>query len=72
MAANEDYAPSKDTVNAVVRSSEKLEGAAKLILMLEDKAGIEQIRPQSSRRCAPSWRLAPPTSTTPGKRPRKN
>ena len=44
-AANEDYAPSKDTVNAVVRSSEKLEGAAKLILMLEDKAGIEQITP---------------------------
>ena len=43
MAANEDYAPSKDTVNAVVRSSEKLEGAAKLFLMLEDKAGIEQI-----------------------------
>ena len=29
----------------MVRSSEKLEGAAKLILMLEDKAGIEQITP---------------------------
>ena len=45
MAANEDYAPSKAMVNAVVRSSEKLEGAAKLISMLEDKADIEQITP---------------------------
>ena len=45
MAANEDYAPSKDMVNAVVQSAEKLEGAAKLISMLEDKADIEQITP---------------------------
>lgn len=45
MAANEDYAPSKAMVNAVVQTSEKLEGAAKLISMLEDKADIEQITP---------------------------
>lgn len=45
MAANEDYAPSKAMVNAVVRSSEKLEGAARLISMLEDKADIDQITP---------------------------
>lgn len=45
MAANEDYAPSKAMVNAVVQSAEKLEGAAKLIAMLEDKADIEQITP---------------------------
>ena len=45
MAANEDYAPTDDMVNAVVQASEKLEGAAKLIAMLEDKADIEQITP---------------------------
>lgn len=45
MAANEDYAPTKDMVNAVVQSAEKLEGAAKLISMLEDKADVEQITP---------------------------
>lgn len=45
MAANEDYAPTKDMVNAVVQSAEKLEGTAKLISMLEDKADIEQITP---------------------------
>lgn len=45
MAANEDYAPSKAMVNAVIQSAEKLEGAAKLISMLEDKADIEQITP---------------------------
>ncbi len=45
MAANEDYAPTKAMVNAVVQSAEKLEGAAKLISMLEDKADIEQITP---------------------------
>lgn len=45
MAGNEDYAPTKDMVNAVVQASEKLEGAAKLISMLEDKADIEQITP---------------------------
>lgn len=45
MAANVDYAPTKDMVNAVVQTVEKLEGAAKLIAMLEDKADIEQITP---------------------------
>ena len=45
MAANEEYAPSKAMVNAVVQSTEKLEGAAKLISMLEDKADVEQITP---------------------------
>lgn len=45
MTANEDYAPSKELVNAVVQSTEKLEGAAKLIAMLEDKADIEKITP---------------------------
>lgn len=45
MAANEDYAPSKAMVNAVVQSAERLEGAAKLISMLEDKADVEQITP---------------------------
>lgn len=45
MAANEDYAPTKAMVNAVVQSAEKLEGAAKLISMLEDKADIEHITP---------------------------
>ena len=43
MAANEDYAPSKAMVNAVVRSSEKLEGAASLLTMLEDKADNQRI-----------------------------
>lgn len=45
MAANVDYAPTKDMVNAVIQSVEKLEGAAMLISMLEDKADIEQITP---------------------------
>ena len=45
MAANEDYAPSKAMVNTVFQSAEKLEGAAKLISMLEDKADVEQITP---------------------------
>ena len=45
MATNADYAPPKDMVNAVVQSSEKLEGAAKLIAMLEDKADVERITP---------------------------
>ena len=43
MAANEDYAPTKAMVNVVVQSAEKLEGAAKLISMLEDKADVERI-----------------------------
>lgn len=43
MAANEDYAPSKGLVNVVVHSSEKLEGAASLLKMLEDKVDNQQI-----------------------------
>ncbi len=43
MAANEEYAPSKELVNVMVRSSEKLEGAASLLTMLEDKADSAQI-----------------------------
>ena len=43
MAANEEYAPSKELVNVVVHSSEKLEGAASLLKTLEDKADSEQI-----------------------------
>ncbi len=43
MAANEEYAPSKELVNVVVHSSEKLEGAASLLKMLEDKADNQQI-----------------------------
>lgn len=45
MAANEEYAPSKELVNVVVHSSEKLEGAASLLKTLEDKADSEQITP---------------------------
>ena len=43
MAANEDYAPPRELVNVVVHSSEKLEGAASLVTMLEDKADSAQI-----------------------------
>lgn len=43
MAANEEYALSKEPVNVVVRSSEKLEGAASLLKTLGDKADSEQI-----------------------------
>ena len=43
MAASEDYAPSKELVNVVVHSSEKLEGAASLLTMLEDKADSVQV-----------------------------
>lgn len=43
MAANEEYAPSKELVNVMVRSSKKLEGVASLLKMLEDKANSEQI-----------------------------
>lgn len=43
MAANEDYAPPRELVNVVVHSSEKLEGAASLLVMLEDKADSVQI-----------------------------
>jgi hypothetical protein len=43
MAANEDYAPPRELVNVMVQSSEKLEGAASLLMMLEDRADSEQI-----------------------------
>lgn len=43
MAASAEYAPPKELVNVVVQSSEKLEGAASLLEMLEDKADTEQI-----------------------------
>ena len=43
MTANEDHAPPKELVNVVVQSSEKLEGAASLLTMLEDKADTEQV-----------------------------
>lgn len=43
MAANEEYAPSKEPVNVAVRSSERLEGAASLLKMLEDKADSQRI-----------------------------
>lgn len=43
MASSADYAPSKELVNAMVESSEKLEGAASLLEMLEDKADNQQI-----------------------------
>ncbi len=43
MAANEDYAPTKELVNVVVQSSERLEGAASLLAMLEDKADSQRI-----------------------------
>lgn len=45
MAANADYAPTNEMVNVVVQASEKLDGAARLIAMLEDKADIERITP---------------------------
>ena len=43
MAANEDYAPPRELVNVAVHSSAKLEGAASLLAMLEDKADSAQI-----------------------------
>lgn len=43
MAASAEYAPPKELVNAMVQSSEKLEGAASLLAMLEDKADNQRI-----------------------------
>lgn len=43
MAANKDYVLSNEMVNVMVQSSEKLEGAASILAMLEDKAGSQQI-----------------------------
>ncbi len=43
MAASAEYAPPKELVNIMVQSSEKLEGAASLLTMLEDKADNQRI-----------------------------
>lgn len=43
MAASAEYAPPKKLVNVMVQSSEKLEGAASLLEMLEDKADNQRI-----------------------------
>lgn len=43
MAASTEYAPPKELVNVMVQSSEKLEGAASLLEMLEDKADNQRI-----------------------------
>lgn len=43
MTSNEEYALSKKLVNAMVRSSEQLEGASSLLSLLEDKADTQQI-----------------------------
>lgn len=43
MTSSADYAPPRELVNVVVHSSEKLEGAASLLKMLEDKADNQQI-----------------------------
>lgn len=43
MAASTEYAPSKEMVNVMVESSEKLEGAASFLSMLEEKADNQQI-----------------------------
>lgn len=41
MATEKDYSISASAVNAVVESAEKIEGAASLILLLEEKAGSD-------------------------------
>lgn len=43
MSASAEYAPPKELVNVMVQSSEKLEGAASLLEMLEDKADSQRI-----------------------------
>lgn len=43
MAASAEYAPPKELVNVMAQSSERLEGAASLLGMLEDKAGNQRI-----------------------------
>lgn len=43
MAATAEYDPPKELVNVMVQSSEKLEGAAALLEMLEDKADSQRI-----------------------------
>ena len=39
MATEKDYSISASAVNAVVESAEKIEGAASLLLLLEEKVG---------------------------------
>lgn len=43
MTSSADYALPRELVNVAVHSSEKLEGAASLLEMLEDKANDQQI-----------------------------
>lgn len=43
MAASAEYAPPKELVNVMVQSSEKLEGVASLLEMLENKADTQRI-----------------------------
>lgn len=43
MTASAEYAPPKELVNVMVQSLEKLEGAASLLEMLEDKADSQRI-----------------------------
>ena len=43
MAASEGYSLTEEMVNVVVQSSERLEGAASLLAMLEDKADTQRI-----------------------------
>lgn len=43
MATEKDYSISASAVNAVVESAEKIEGAASLLLLLEEKAGDDGI-----------------------------
>lgn len=45
MTSSADYAPPRELVNVVVHSSEKLEGAASLLMMLEEKAQSDQVTP---------------------------
>lgn len=43
MAASAGYAPPRELVNVMMQSSEKLEGAASLLTMLEDKADNQKV-----------------------------
>ena len=43
MATEKDYSISASAFNAVVESAEKIEGAASLLLLLEEKAGDDGI-----------------------------
>ena len=43
MATNAEYAHTKDMVNAVVHTAEKLEAAASILVLLEDKSDSERV-----------------------------